>query len=1011
MTDPQHDALAEAFARLIEAAPDRREVLLGEIGDDDLRRRLARLIDLAEAATRAGPLANEAIEARRRALEMGEGAQSVTPGSAVAGYVIERLLGEGGMGSVYMATQDRPARRVALKLVKSWIGSERALRRFELESETLGRLRHPGIAQIYEAGLYEGRPFFAMEYVDGPTLTEYADGKKLGTRERLKLIARIAGAVQHAHQRGVIHRDLKPSNILVTEVESDGGQVAQPKVLDFGVAKVTESDVRATTMQTGIGQLIGTIAYMSPEQASGDPAAIDTRSDVYALGVLAFELLTGRLPHDLQDRMVHEAVRMIREDEPSRLSSIDRALRGDIETIISKALEKAPERRYASASAFAADIGRYLEHQPLKARPASTWYQLRKFSRRNRVLVSGVAATFVMLVAGVIGTTLFAVRADAARAGEAARADELQRVTELQGAQLFGIDVSAMGSDIRRSILEAVDEDERGELDAPLSDVGFTGIAVQALDNAVFERAIAAIHDRFEDEPRLRARLLDRIGRSLFEMGLIEASLDPLRDAADLWRQQQGEDGYFQQLNTRLNLAHARVSLGQTSGLEAELLSLVDGFGALSGPEAEPTLRAIAVLTELHRRDNELDKAESLARETLEIERRTQGAEDIDAMATASMLTAILSDSGNFEEATTLATETLAAQRRVLGDDHEHTLITMSYLAGVLIKQGRYAEGAALAREVSDRSRAVLGDEHPSTLRILVSLGVAERELGQYAEAEQTQRNALAGLRRTLGDRNEAAITALSNLGLSLSDQGKLDEAATHLRRAKDLGRDVLGEEHTMTRTAAYNLAYVLDSLGEYAEAEAVCRETLEVQTRMLGEDHIDTLLSVNMLGTILESRDLYDGAGEAYGRALEGQRRVLGDRHPDTLVTASNLSGILKQQGKIQEALVLRREVWEGFSELVGADHPYTLITLYRLVSILIETEAFEEAEQRALDCERLNRARFGDQHSETTDAVDLLVNLYEAWHERAPEAGHDLKAAAWRDRAAASGGSASDE
>ncbi|MEL7474309.1 MAG: serine/threonine-protein kinase, partial [Planctomycetota bacterium] len=292
MMDPQHDALAEAFARLIDTPPDRREALLDEIDDEHVRRRLVRLMNIAASATRAGPMANAAIDARRRAIDEGQHAPSDSPSSSIAGYTIERLLGEGGMGSVFLATQERPARRVALKLVKAGFGSERALRRFELEAETLGRLRHPGIAQIHEAGLHEGRPFFAMEFVDGSTLTEYADRQGLGTRERLRLIAQVAAAVQHAHQQGVIHRDLKPANILVTEIETDRGRASQPKVLDFGVAKVTESDILATTMQTDIGQLVGTIPYMSPEQAGGDPAALDTRSDIYALGVVAFELLT-----------------------------------------------------------------------------------------------------------------------------------------------------------------------------------------------------------------------------------------------------------------------------------------------------------------------------------------------------------------------------------------------------------------------------------------------------------------------------------------------------------------------------------------------------------------------------------------------------------------------------------------------------------------------------------------------------------------------------------------------
>jgi tetratricopeptide (TPR) repeat protein/predicted Ser/Thr protein kinase len=325
--------------------------------------------------------------------------------SAFGPYRILRVLGEGGMGVVYLAEQDKPRRRVALKVLKPGAATAEHLRRFEHEADVLGRLQHPNIAQIFEAGMADAghgpQPFFAMELIAGQPLTVYARERNLGNRQRLAIMIDVCRAVQYAHTKGVIHRDLKPSNILVDEA-------GRPKVLDFGVARLTDGDVHATVLGTGVGQLVGTIPYMSPEQAAADPDALDTRSDVYTLGVICYQLLAGRLPHEVKGKAPLEAVRTIREDDPTPLSAANRAFRGDLETIVATALEKDPDRRYPSAAALADDIERYLTDQPIVARPAGTIYRLRKFTKRNKAVVGGVIAVFVVLLLGIAATSWWA---------------------------------------------------------------------------------------------------------------------------------------------------------------------------------------------------------------------------------------------------------------------------------------------------------------------------------------------------------------------------------------------------------------------------------------------------------------------------------------------------------------------------------------------------------------------------------------------------------------------------
>ncbi len=402
------------FDQAVDLPPHQQQALLDAAcsGDSELRAAVEKLLaddarlhtDESAASFLNSPLVRFPPKSSR-----GEGSPASADASPlparIGRYRILRLLGEGGMGTVYEAEQDNPRRPVALKVIRHGLVSPALRKRFAHEVQILGRLHHPGIAQIYEAGLGEdGRPFFALEFIPGQPLTEYVRRHQLDPAARLALAARVCDAVQYAHERGVIHRDLKPGNILVDET-------GQPKIIDFGVARATDADVWTTTGRSEMGQLLGTLSYMSPEQVMGDPSEIDQRSDVYSLGVILFELLSERLPYNLENLPLLEVAHVIREREPSRLGSIHSVFRGDVETIVGKALEKDRTRRYASAGELASDIRRHLNNEPIRARPPSALYHLRKFARRNKGLVGGVVGVFAALLLGTIVSVLFALRA------------------------------------------------------------------------------------------------------------------------------------------------------------------------------------------------------------------------------------------------------------------------------------------------------------------------------------------------------------------------------------------------------------------------------------------------------------------------------------------------------------------------------------------------------------------------------------------------------------------------
>ncbi|MBI4718824.1 MAG: serine/threonine protein kinase [Planctomycetes bacterium] len=981
MNSANRERVKELLSRAARLPPqDRSDFIRRAAGDDP--QIVAEVLDLLstldDAAFLSAPTGAGLAAALPNVGIPGEG-----PGTRIDRYKLLQLIGEGGFGSVFLAEQTEPVyRKVALKIIKAGMDTKQVIARFEAERQALALMDHPNIARVLDVGATQaGRPFFVMELVRGEPVTAYCDRERLPLRQRLVLFRDVCNAVQHAHQKGVIHRDLKPSNVLVTVADGE----PLPKVIDFGIAKATAARLTDKTLFTEMHQLIGTPEYMSPEQAEVSGVDIDTRSDVYSLGVLLYELLSGSTPIErgrLRSTPLAEIQRLIREEEPPRPSlrlatlassaafgirtspggsgdsagssileiargrrsepaTLVKILRGDLDWIVMKCLEKDRRRRYATASALAEDVGRYLMDQPVLAMPPGRFYTMRKFVRRHRapVVAAGLVAATLLVASGA--TLAFALsatrqrlaaeaalaRAEKAEGDARARAGELEQVARFQQEQLSGIEPQSMGLKLRAGLLAnaratagrlklAPEEAEAREnqLAGLIAGSDFTGLSLASLHENFFKPALAAIDTQFANQPLVKARLLQTLATTLQELGMLDVAAGPQNEA----------------------LAIRRRELGDT---HPDTLESINSMGLL------------------------------------------------------------LQSQGKLEEAEPYHREALEKCARVLGSEHPMTLIATSSMGVLLHGQGRLAEAEPYYRQALEGSRRVLGDEHRDTLKSINNLGTLLWAQGKLEEAEPYFRESLEKRRRALGEEHADTATAINNMGMLLQAQGKLAEAEPYCRAALELRRRVLGDEHHLTLTSANNLGLLLKNQGNFEEAERFYREALEGRRRLLSEEHPDTLTSLGNMGTLLQAQGRYADAETYHREALEKRRRVLGEDHPNTLVSISNLGILLEAQGKSREIVELlipaepaaRRAFSGGNAVRLGR----FLATLGRARTA---TGEFALSDANLTEAHAILTQAKGATARDRAEVLGALVKLHETWDAAEPNHGHDAKAAEWR-------------
>jgi serine/threonine protein kinase/tetratricopeptide (TPR) repeat protein len=946
------------FAQALELESDaERAAYLDRACDDNPTLRAA-----VESLLRADARSGDMLDLPERSVAALDLAGVERPGTVIGPYQLVREIGEGGMGVVWLAEQAHPVRRkVALKIIKPGTDSRRVIARFEAERQALALMDHPNIAKVFDAGATQcGRPYFIMELVEGVPITAYCDEHELAPRQRLELFLAVCHAVQHAHQKGVIHRDLKPSNVLVAD--RDGEPV--PRVIDFGVAKATGPELAERTTFTHDGQIIGTPAYMSPEQASFHAADIDTRSDLYSLGVLLYELLTGSTPfrkERLRDTALDEMLRIIREEEPPRPSTrlgddgslpslaacrqmeparLTGLVRGDLDWIVMKCLEKDRSRRYETASGLARDIQRYLADETVEASPPSSAYRLRKFLRRHRGPVLAASTIFLLLVGGIVGTTVGLVQAQRARQSEANRAQSERQAKEMAERRLDQIErgIAILGS-IFEDLDPRVEEKEGRTLRAILGD---------RLDRAAAELDGEAVGD-----PLVVAKLQDRLGRTYLGLGHATPAESLFTKALATRKAHLGADHPLT-LASMQNQALAFDAAGRPDEAIALLERVRDARVKALGGEHPDTLDTASDLASMLVRAGRPNEAIAILEGVRDVRVARLGGDHALTLAALESLAEAYVGAWRGKEAIELLERVRDFRTKQLGPDHADTLRALNRLAFAYANVGQMKRALALFEEARDAVAPRFGADHPQTLNILDHLVRMYRAFGRTDEAIALGEQVRDARMKNLGAYHPHTIHTLDNLALAYLGAGKPEQALPLLQQAAaglEKHKFVPGDSGKIIA----NICECLENMNDPRQADDWRRKWLEA------------------------AREKYGPESAAYAGELEVHGADLLDRgrHAD--------AGPI-----LRECLAIRRKTQPGDWK--------TFLAQSFLGATLLGQQAYAEAEPllvagyEGLKAREKEIPRFFAQYR-LPEAGGRVVRLYEAW-------GRPEEAAAWRSK-----------